>query len=79
MAILCLTGITVIYGMEAHGNPLLHGIDQHASATQAGGNMEGKEVRFGLAQTSIFHDRSLRTQAAERWTPCMTRLPRWAG
>jgi len=54
MAVLCLAGVTVIYAMEAHGNPLLHGIDQHASATQPGGNMEGKEVRFGIAQTSLF-------------------------
>jgi K+-transporting ATPase ATPase A chain len=54
MAILCLAGVTVIYAMEAHGNPLLHGIDQHASATQPGGNMEGKEVRFGIANTALF-------------------------
>ena len=40
--------------MEAHGNPLLHGIDQHASAMQPGGNMEGKEVRFGIANTALF-------------------------
>ncbi len=54
MALLCLAGITVIYAMEAHGNPLLHGIDQHASAMQPGGNMEGKEVRFGIANTALF-------------------------
>jgi K+-transporting ATPase ATPase A chain len=54
MALLCLAGVTVIYAMEAHGNPLLHGIDQHASATQPGGNMEGKEVRFGIANTALF-------------------------
>jgi potassium-transporting ATPase potassium-binding subunit len=54
MAILCLAGVTVIYAMEAHGNPLLHGVDQHASATQSGGNMEGKEVRFGIANTALF-------------------------
>ena len=51
MAILCLAGVTVAYAMEAHGNPLLHGIDQHTSAMQPGGNMEGKEVRFGIAPT----------------------------
>ncbi|HXQ26388.1 MAG TPA: potassium-transporting ATPase subunit KdpA [Candidatus Acidoferrales bacterium] len=54
MAILCLAGVTVIYTMEAHGNPLLHGIDQHASAMQPGGNMEGKEVRFGIPRTALF-------------------------
>ena len=54
MAILCLAGVTVIYAMEARGNPLLHGIDQHASAMQSGGNMEGKEVRFGIAHTALF-------------------------
>ena len=40
--------------MEAHGNPLLHGVDQHTSAMQSGGNMEGKEVRFGIASTALF-------------------------
>jgi potassium-transporting ATPase potassium-binding subunit len=54
MAVLCLAGVTVIYAMEAHGNPLLHGIDQHTSAMQPGGNMEGKEVRFGIASTALF-------------------------
>ena len=54
MAILCLAGVTVIYSMEARGNPLLHGVDQHTSAMQPGGNMEGKEVRFGIASTSLF-------------------------
>ncbi|MDR3720672.1 MAG: potassium-transporting ATPase subunit KdpA [Candidatus Acidoferrales bacterium] len=54
MALLCLAGVTIIYAMEAHGNPLLHGIDQHASAMQPGGNMEGKEVRFGIANTALF-------------------------
>jgi potassium-transporting ATPase potassium-binding subunit len=54
MALLCLVGVTVVYAMEAHGNPLLHGIDQHTSAVQPGGNMEGKEVRFGIASTALF-------------------------
>jgi potassium-transporting ATPase potassium-binding subunit len=54
MALLCFTGVLVIYAMEAHGNPLLHGIDQHATAMQPGGNMEGKEVRFGIAHTALF-------------------------
>ncbi len=54
MAILCLAGITVAYSMEARGNSLLHGIDQHTTTMQSGGNMEGKEVRFGIAQTALF-------------------------
>src|ERR1700722_10340509 len=54
MAVLCLAGVTSIYAAESHGNPLLHGIDQHTSATQPGGNMEGKEVRFGIASTALF-------------------------
>lgn len=41
---------------EQNGNPLLAqlGVDQNASALQAGGNMEGKEVRFGIAASSLF-------------------------
>jgi potassium-transporting ATPase potassium-binding subunit len=54
MAILCFAGVAVIYTMEAHGNPLLHGVDQQTSAMQSGGNMEGKEVRFGIASTALF-------------------------
>ncbi len=54
MALLCFAGVASIYAAESHGNPLLHGIDQHASATQPGGNMEGKEVRFGIANTALF-------------------------
>ena len=54
MAILCLAGVTVAYSAEARGNPLLQGIDQHTSAVQPGGNMEGKEVRFGIASTALF-------------------------
>jgi K+-transporting ATPase ATPase A chain len=41
---------------EQAGNPILHtlSIDQHASGLQAGGNMEGKETRFGIAASSLF-------------------------
>ncbi len=52
--------LAVAMGFEAHfeqqGNPLfasLH-VDQSASPAQAGGNMEGKETRFGIASTAIF-------------------------
>jgi K+-transporting ATPase ATPase A chain len=54
MAILFLCGVTIAYWAEARGNPLLKGVDQHASAMQAGGNMEGKEVRYGIADTALF-------------------------
>src|SRR5947209_14240843 len=55
MAILFLVGVSVTYWAEARGNPLLVvGVDQHASALQSGGNMEGKEVRFGIANTSLW-------------------------
>ena len=54
MAILFLAGVTVAYWAEAGGNRLLAGTDQRASALQAGGNMEGKEVRFGIANSALF-------------------------
>src|SRR5271169_5590960 len=54
MVILFLCGVTVAYWAEADGNPLLAGVDQHASAMQPGGNMEGKEARFGIADTALF-------------------------
>jgi len=53
MAILFVAGVTVAYWAEARGNPLLHGTDQRASAAQPGGNMEGKEVRFGIANSAL--------------------------
>ena len=54
MAALFLTGVVCAYAAEARGNPLLHGIDQRVSATQSGGNMEGKEVRFGIADSALY-------------------------
>jgi len=54
MATLFLCGVLVCYWAEARGNPLLTGVDQRASATQPGGNMEGKEARFGIANTALF-------------------------
>ena len=56
MGLLFLVGVVVVYTAEAPGNPAfaaLH-IDQAPSALQAGGNMEGKEVRFGIANSSLF-------------------------
>jgi K+-transporting ATPase ATPase A chain len=54
MAILFLAGVTVAYWAEARGNPLLAGTDQKAVISQPGGNMEGKEVRFGIANSALF-------------------------
>jgi K+-transporting ATPase ATPase A chain len=54
MVVLWLAGTTVCYWAESQPNPLFHGVNQHISATQAGGNMEGKEVRFGIANSSLF-------------------------
>jgi K+-transporting ATPase ATPase A chain len=48
--------LAIVYHAEQQGNPLLAatGADQHWSALQSGGNMEGKEQRFGIAQTASF-------------------------
>jgi K+-transporting ATPase ATPase A chain len=54
MAFLFMAGATTAYWAEAKGNPLLKGVDQRASLTQSGGNMEGKEVRFGIADSALF-------------------------
>src|SRR5579864_3816351 len=55
MALLFLAGITVAYWAEAQGNPLYpSSIAQHASTSQPGGNMEGKETRFGIANSALF-------------------------
>jgi potassium-transporting ATPase potassium-binding subunit len=56
MAVLLSVSVGVMYGVERAGNPNLtaSGADQVASATQAGGNMEGKEVRFGIADSALF-------------------------
>ena len=56
MAFLFLAGVTVAYWAEARGNPMLTaaGADQTVTAMSPGGNMEGKEVRFGIANTALF-------------------------
>ncbi len=56
MLILLVSLILVAYYSEQHGNPLIakQGIDQVASTLQPGGNMEGKETRFGIAASSLF-------------------------
>jgi K+-transporting ATPase ATPase A chain len=54
MAFLFLAGVTTAYWAEARGNPQLPGVNQTSSALQSGGNMEGKEVRFGIANSALF-------------------------
>jgi len=54
MVILWFAGVLTCYWAESQPNPLLHGVDQHVSLTQSGGNMEGKEVRFGIANSALF-------------------------
>lgn len=48
--------LALVYGSEHGGNPMLSplAVDQAQTATLGGGNMEGKELRFGIAQTSLF-------------------------
>jgi len=54
MTVLWFAGVLTCYWAEAKPNPLLHNVDQQASLTQPGGNMEGKEVRFGIANSALF-------------------------
>jgi K+-transporting ATPase ATPase A chain len=56
MGILLLLGVTTTYWSEAHGNPAFAGfnVDSTPSALQAGGNMEGKEERFGITPSALF-------------------------
>ncbi len=55
MTALFLAGILVCYWAEARGNPIFPaGVDQAASALQPGGNMEGKEARFGIANSALW-------------------------
>jgi K+-transporting ATPase ATPase A chain len=55
-AILLILGLMVTIPSEQAGNPLLaqYGVNQAATATQSGGNMEGKEVRFGITDSALF-------------------------
>ena len=54
MTILFLIGVSFAYSAESKGNPLLHGVDQSVSTKQPGGNMEGKEVRFGITNSALW-------------------------
>lgn len=56
MSLLFVVAVVAATAFEQQGNPLLAslGVDQAASALQAGGNMEGKETRFGIATSALF-------------------------
>jgi len=57
MGFLFLVGVSVAYTQEAQGNPLIaaQGVETRASVMgDSGGNMEGKEVRFGVARSALF-------------------------
>ncbi|HTZ60850.1 MAG TPA: potassium-transporting ATPase subunit KdpA [Acidobacteriaceae bacterium] len=54
MAVLFFAGYLVCYWAESQPNPLLHGVDQKTTLVSPGGNMEGKEVRFGISQSALF-------------------------
>ncbi len=54
MVVLWFAGTLTTYWAESHGNPALHNVDAQVSTLQAGGNMEGKEVRFGIANSALF-------------------------
>jgi K+-transporting ATPase ATPase A chain len=56
MAVMFLMGVFVAYPAEQAGNPILAklGVESAATATQSGGNMEGKETRFGIAGSALF-------------------------
>ncbi len=56
MGVLFLAGVTTAYWAEAQGNPAFaaYNVDSVAGPLQAGGNMEGKEVRFDIADTALY-------------------------
>ena len=54
MFALLIFGFIAIYAAESQPHPLLHGVAQQTTPLQSGGNMEGKEVRFGISQSALF-------------------------
>jgi K+-transporting ATPase ATPase A chain len=54
MFVLFAAGFTTVYWAESHPHLLIHGAAQTGSLTAPAGNMEGKEVRFGITQSSLF-------------------------
>ena len=54
MSVLFAAGFAVAYWAESQPNPVLHAVNQQVTAQQPGGNMEGKETRFGVADSALF-------------------------
>jgi K+-transporting ATPase ATPase A chain len=54
MGVLFIAGFSVVYWAESQPHALIHGAAQTGSLTSPAGNMEGKEVRFGVSQSSLF-------------------------
>jgi potassium-transporting ATPase potassium-binding subunit len=54
MSVLFFAAVTTCYWAEAHATPALAATSAHVSTMQSGGNMEGKEVRFGIANSALF-------------------------
>jgi K+-transporting ATPase ATPase A chain len=56
MSVMFLAGVFVAYPAEQAGNPVLAklGLESTATAAQSGGNMEGKETRFGIVGSALF-------------------------
>lgn len=56
MSVLFFVGVFVCYWAEQRGNPIIEhmGVASSYTGTQPGGNMEGKEVRFGIVQSTLF-------------------------
>jgi K+-transporting ATPase ATPase A chain len=54
MFVLFAAGFATLYWAESHPHPMIHGAMQTVTATAPGGNMEGKEVRNGIAESALF-------------------------
>jgi K+-transporting ATPase ATPase A chain len=54
MAVLFAAGFTTVYWAESQPHPMIHGAAQMGGEAAPAGNMEGKEVRFGITQSSLF-------------------------
>jgi K+-transporting ATPase ATPase A chain len=63
MAVMFLVGFAVLYAAEVHGTPAQHAAGLHTAAVHGstGGNMEGKEQRFGIAGSALFNETTTAT------------------
>jgi len=85
MTVLLVAFLSVAVYAEQHGNPAFTrlGIDQTASATQAGGNMEGKETRFGIVNSALWATVTTATSCGavnsmhDSYTPLGGMMPLW--